>query len=233
MRRRERGIGFAAVWTLISCVPSAVLGQDCEVDRSAGHADWHEAQRALEGYREELARILTDAGQPALGSLVIRRGPDGGTIDVRRLSLAVPSEAEAVFTGVLDRLVASPELASSSSISLDFGAPPVDLRPDQTETCGAEMDNVAEAGGLLAQVVAGAIQREGKANPAGRVRFELSLLVDWTGRVSEIEFREDPRGWEWIVPYLEALAPALRYRPATLNGTPRTMWVPEQFELEF
>jgi hypothetical protein len=232
MRRHENGIWLAAVWALGLGLPSAALGQDCEIDRSKGHADWHEAQRALDAYEEELAGVLMGAGQAALGSLIIRRDTEAG-VDVRRLSLTVPSESEPAFSDLIDRMLSSPELQSMNPISLDFGAPPVELRPDQTETCAAEMDNVAEAGGLLAQVVAGAIQREGKANPAGRVRFELSLLVDWTGRVNEIEFREDPRGWQWIVPYLEALAPALRYRPATLNGTPRTMWVPEQFELEF
>ncbi|MDH3732224.1 MAG: hypothetical protein OEU54_01775 [Gemmatimonadota bacterium] len=216
----------AALWA------GPAAAQECAIERGPDHGSWHERARSLIAFEEELAGVLREAGQAPLGSIAIRTGGDGPA-GIERRMLTVPAEAEDAFSAVLARIIDAPTLASEETLWIDFGAPRPELWPDRTEICGPELDNVAEAGALLAQVMAGAIQREGKARPAGRVRLDFWVLVDWTGRVSEIEFREDQGTWSWLVPYLEAMAPALRYRPATLNGAPRTTWVPQQFELEF
>jgi hypothetical protein len=85
----------------------------------------------------------------------------------------------------------------------------------------------------VAWVVAGAIQRERKARPAGRVHIRLWVLVDWTGSVAAVELRDDAGQWGWLVPYLEAVGPVMRYRPATLNDAPQTRWFEQSFELDF
>ena len=222
------GIVVAAV---AGAVAAPLVAQECETDRSSGHSGWHDQATALAALEDELAAILTDAGQAPLGSVVLRWS-DGDEPEVERPMVSVPRAAEQSFAEAIRR--SAPRVRGEhSEVRIDFGAPRPDLWPDRTERCDPELDNVAEAGGLLAQVMAGAIQREGKARPAGRVRLDFWVLVDWTGRVTAIEFREDQGTWNWLVPYLEAMGPALRYRPATLNGAARTAWVAQQFELEF
>ena len=147
--------------------------------------------------------------------------------------LSVPPEGRDRFSAALDALLDVRELAPGDELSLDLGQPHPELWTDRTERCTPELGNVAEVGALVAQVVMGAIAQENKARPAGRVRINLWTRVDWTGRVGSMELREAGGKWRWLAPYLQALAPAMRYRPATLNGVPQTTWMSQPFELEF
>ncbi|MFV1986467.1 MAG: hypothetical protein ACC682_04260 [Gemmatimonadota bacterium] len=213
--------------------PATVLGQECEIDDSPGHAYWHEGQLALQAFEDTVKGLLVEAGGSPVGGLSIRRDPDSGDVAVEPRMLTIPDAGRDRFSAALDVLLAANELESGDEITLDLGQPRPELWADRTERCEPELDNVAEIGGLVAQVVVGAIAQEGKARPAGRVRINLWTRVDWTGRVGAMELREDGGKWRWLAPYLQALAPAMRYRPATLNGVPRTTWMSQPFELEF
>ncbi|MDX1396084.1 MAG: hypothetical protein R3195_17000 [Gemmatimonadota bacterium] len=210
-----------------------IAAQECTTDDGPGHDDWHRRQRALETFEDSLKAILVDTGGSPVGGVAIRLDPATGERVVEPRMLSLPPEATGRFDGAVDALLAGAPLAPGDEVLLDIGQPRSPTWPDRTERCEAELDNVAEVGGLVAQVVAGAIDQEGKARPAGRIRIDLWTRVEWTGRVGAMELREDAGQWTWLAPYLQALAPAMRYRPATLNGVPVTTWMSQPFELEF
>lgn len=233
---RIMGAAIAALWAVASPSASPVAGpagQECETFDAAGHDAWHVLQRQLYAFEDTTAALLAEAGQPPIGGVTIRSALEDGKMSVEPRGFQMTRAVADRFQAALDALVAAADLAPGEALAIDLGQPRPELWPDRTERCEAELDNVAEVGALVAQVVVGAIARERKANPAGRIRIDLWTRVDWTGRVGEVELREDAGQWGWLVPYLEARAPVMRYRPATVNGVPQTTWISQPFELEF
>lgn len=233
---RIMGAAIAALWAVASPSASPAAGpggQECETFDAPGHDAWHVVQRHLYAFEDTTTALLAEAGRPPIGGVTIRSALGDGKISVELQGLQVSGAAADRFQRTLDALVVAADLAPGEAVAIDLGQPRPDLWPDRTERCEAELDNVAEVGALVAQVVVGAIARERKVNPAGRIRIDLWTRVDWTGRVGEMEFRGDAGQWGWLVPYLEALAPVMRYRPATVNGVPQTTWISQPFELEF
>jgi hypothetical protein len=230
--RRSRTTACLVIGSAALLVPWSVTAQECEVDDSDDHASWHTRQLALQKFEDELKALLIEGGASPFGGISIGRDSNGD-LTVESRGLAVPPGLEDRFGAAMEELVATAGPEPGEGLSLDLGQPRPELWTDRTERCEAELDNVGEVGGLVAQVVAGALAQENKSRP-DRIRISLWTRVDWTGRVGAMELREEEGGqWAWLAPYLQALAPAMRYRPATLNGVPYTIWMPQPFELEF
>lgn len=213
----------AVVASVGSLTPRSAAAQDrC---RSVTGSELDRLRRSMErqrSLRDSVRDVLVDAeAYDSTGALLVWTDEEEMKMRMALVNLDPPAEAYYRIRGLLaGHFGDAPPTGRNATVDLD--APRITIRKDTVEVCPCSSpDNDRTLREYMGQAIRRHPDyREYSFDEEG----ELSMFVDWQGEVIH-GVLADSTGDSWLDRVLEPLAREMEFEPASIDGTPRGVWV--------